>query len=184
MTPPNLTFSRHDAASAEGILDTVIVPVYEASHADVIGKEFYTAERFADRVRGYFKSPGFEIVIAYIDDAPVGQAFGYVLPPNPAWWTALTTEVPEGLIDETGTRTFALNELMVVPEWQGQGVAHALHDELLTRPQERATLLVREGNESAQRAYARWGWRKVGKAQPYEDSPHFDAMIIDLPVKA
>ncbi|GAA1775447.1 hypothetical protein [Actinomadura chokoriensis] len=48
--------------------------------------------------------------------------------------------------------------------------------------EERATLLVREDNESAQRAYARWGWRKAGKVQPFPDSPHFDSMIIDLPL--
>jgi GNAT superfamily N-acetyltransferase len=85
------------------------------------------------------------MVIAYVDDRPVGQAFGYALPPNARWWQGLSTPVPEGFTEETGTRTFALNELMVVPEWQGRGVAHALHDELLgSRKEQRATLLVRE----------------------------------------
>jgi predicted GNAT family acetyltransferase len=70
---------------------------------------------------------------------------------------------------------------MVVPDWQGKGVAHALHDELLgSRHEERATLLVREDNTAAKTAYARWGWHKVGKLRPYPDSPHFDAMILRL----
>lgn len=139
------------------------------------------AERFAERFPGYAKAPGFEIVIAYLGGEPVGQAFGYTLPPAARWWDGLTTPVPDGFTEETGSRTFALNELMVVPDWQGKGVAHALHDALLGgRAEERATLLVREDNTSAQRAYARWGWRKIGKSQPFPDSPHFDAMILDL----
>lgn len=174
------TFSHHDAASAADIVDSVIMPVYSASHEDVIDRPFYSAERFADRVRGYFGSPGFALVVAYIDGEPVGQAFGYRLPPGARWWDGLVTKAPPGLTDETGTRTFALCELMVVAKWQGRGIAHALHDDLLAaQPVERATLLVREDNESAQAAYARWGWCKVGRLQPYPDAPVYDALILE-----
>lgn len=184
MTPPDLAFTRHERDAVEEFLDGVIVRVYEGSHADVIDDPFYSAERFAERVRNYARAPGFEIVVAHVGGEPVGQAFGYALPPSARWWTALTTPVPDGFTEESGSRTFALNELMVVPAWQGQGVAHALHDALLGgRSEERATLLVREDNDSARRAYARWGWRKVGKAQPFPDSPHFDAMVLDLPAR-
>jgi GNAT superfamily N-acetyltransferase len=146
----------------------------------VIGNPFYSAERFAERVRGYFRAPGFEIVIAYIGGEPVGQAFGYAPPATSKWWGGLTTPVPDGFTEETGTRTFAFNELMVVPGWQGKDVAHALHDELLAgRREERATLLVREDNTSAQNAYRCWGWEKVGKLRPYPD-----AMILPLPGRA
>jgi GNAT superfamily N-acetyltransferase len=183
MTPPDLAFDRHDSASAAEILDSVIVPLYEASHADVIDNPFYSAERFAERVRGYLRAPGFEIVIARVGGGPVGQAFGYALPATSKWWDGLTTEVPEGFATETGARTFAFNELMVVPDWQGKGVAHALHDHLLAgRPEERATLLVREDNSSARNAYLRWGWEKIGKLRPYPDAPHFDSMVIALPL--
>lgn len=184
MTPPKLTFSRHGASAAEMILDSVIVPLYEASHANVIDNPFYTGERFAERVRGYLKAPGFEIVIARIGGEPVGQAFGYALPERARWWNGLTTPVPEGFTDETGSRTFAFNELMVVPQRQGQGVAHALHDQLLGgRSEERATLLVREDNTPAQNAYRRWGWQKIGKLRPYPDAPHYDSMVIALPLQ-
>ncbi|MPZ82137.1 MAG: GNAT family N-acetyltransferase [Actinophytocola sp.] len=91
--------------------------------------------------------------------------------------------MPDGFAEESGKRTFALNELMVVPLWQGRGVAHSLHDELLGgRSEARATLLVRENNSSAQNAYARWGWQKIGELRPYPDSPHFDAMVLPLPI--
>jgi GNAT superfamily N-acetyltransferase len=178
---PDVTFDRHDPASAEKILDSTIVPLYEASHADVIENPFYSGERFAERVRGYLQSPGFEIVIARIGGDPVGQAFGYALPSTSKWWDGLTTPVPAGFTTETGTRTFAFNELMVVPAWQGKGVAHALHDELLAgRTEERATLLVREDNTSAKLAYRRWGWEKIGKLRPFPDAPHFDSMTRPL----
>ncbi|REF00602.1 GNAT family N-acetyltransferase [Thermomonospora umbrina] len=179
----DLTFTRHDPAAVEAALDGVIVPLYEATHADVIGDPFYSAERFTERVRGYMQAPGFEIVVAYLDGVPVGQAFGYALPVSARWWSGLTTQVPDGFTTETGSRTFAFNELMVLPQWQGKGVAHALHDELLRgRREERATLLVREDNAPAQTAYARWGWRKIGKLRPYPDAPHYDALLIDLPL--
>lgn len=179
-----LTFSHHDATTTESILETVIGPVYEATHADVIADPFYSTERFIERVRGYVKAPGFALTAAYDDYHAVGLAFGYALPSNARWWDGLTTPTPGGFTDETGSRTFALNELMVSPEWQGKGIAHALHDELLAgRTEKRATLLVRENNNAAQTAYARWGWQKVGKLQPYPDSPHFDALVLPLPIQ-
>jgi ribosomal protein S18 acetylase RimI-like enzyme len=176
-----VTFTHYDAATAPAAMDTVIVPVYEASHTDVIADPFYSAARFAERVRGYVGAPGFELVAAAVDGEPVGQAFGYALPANARWWAGLTTPAEPGLTDETGTRTFALCELMVSPAWQSRGVAHALHDELLHhRSEQRATLLVRENNETAQRAYVKWGWRKIGKLKPYPDAPHYDAMLLAL----
>ncbi len=178
----NITFQHYDSESAPDVLDSVIVPLYEASHQDVIANPFYTAERFAERTRGYMRAPGFGLVVTSVDGEPAGQAFGYALPANARWWHGLTTEVPDGFTDETGTRTFALNELMVAPQWQGQGIAHATHDELLrSRNEERATLLVREDNEPARRAYLQWGWQKAAKLRPFPDSPHFDAMILPLP---
>jgi ribosomal protein S18 acetylase RimI-like enzyme len=178
------TFRHFAAESAEEILDSVVAPVYAASHIDVIANPFYSAERFVERVRGYLRAPGFELVAAYVDNEPIGQAFGYALPPNARWWEGLTTPMTEGFTVETGDRTFALNELMVVPDRQRMGVAHALHDDLLNgRQEQRATLLVREDNASAQQAYIRWGWEKVGKLRPYPDAPHFDAMILPLPLR-
>lgn len=177
----SITFTYHDASNTEQILETVIGPVYEASHQDVIADPFYSTARFVERVRGYIQSPGFTLVAAYDDKIAIGFAFGYALPANARWWHGLTTPTPDGFTTETGSRTFALNELMVTPDYQGQGIAHALHDELLrNRPEERATLLVRENNEIAQTAYKQWGWEKIGKLQPFTDSPHFDAMILPL----
>ena len=181
-----ITFTRHDGEAAAALLDDVLVRIYVDTHADVSDKAFYSEERAAERIRGYLRSPGFEIVIAYADGRPIGQAFGYALPATSRWWTGLTgDDLPDGFTTETGSRTFAFNELMVLPEWQGRHIAHALHDELLRgRAEERATILVREDNVPARTAYFRWRWRKVGKLQPFADSPHFDALILPLPVEA
>jgi ribosomal protein S18 acetylase RimI-like enzyme len=180
-TKPGVTFAHHDASSAEQVVESVIVPIYEATHADVIHDPFYGADRFVERARGYMKAPGFEIVTAEVDGKPVGLALGYALPVSARWWQGLTTPVEPELIAETGRRTFALCELMVHPDWQRHGIAHAVHDELLHhRPEERATLLVREDNTAAQAAYAKWGWTKLGKLKPYPDSPNYDALVLSL----
>jgi GNAT superfamily N-acetyltransferase len=179
-----ITYTHHDAASAAGIFGTVVIPVYEASHADVISNPFYSSDRFAERVRGYMRAPGFELVAALADNQAIGQAFGYTLQPGARWWSGLATAVQDGFTEETGRRTFALNELMVDPRWQRRGIARALHDELLgRRTEERATLLVRSDNEAAQTAYAHWGWTKVAKLRPFPDSPLFDALILPLPLQ-
>jgi ribosomal protein S18 acetylase RimI-like enzyme len=176
-----VVFTHHDGESVWSILDAVVLPLYEVTHTELLRDPFYSVERFATRVRGYTRSPGFEMVVAEAGGEAVGQAFGYALPAGARWWQGLTTQVDPRTIAETGRRTFALCELMVHPAWQRRGVARALHDELLHhRPEERATLMVREENLAAQRAYAKWGWRKLGKVRPYPDSPHYDALILRL----
>jgi ribosomal protein S18 acetylase RimI-like enzyme len=162
-------------------METTVLPLYEASHPDLLSNPFYRAERFAERVRGYMKAPGFELIVAEVAGAPRGLALGYALPEGARWWRGLTTPLDPEMIAETGDRTFALCELMVHPDWQRRGIAHALLDELLGhRPEDRATVLVREDNTPAQRAYAKWGWHKLGKLQPFPDSPHYDALVLDL----
>jgi ribosomal protein S18 acetylase RimI-like enzyme len=181
MTPPGTDFRHYDAEQAAAVIESVIVPLYEVTHADVISDPFYGAGRFAERVRGYCKAPGFEVVIATTGGELAGQAFGYALPESARWWQGLTTPVDPELIMETGHRTFALCELMVHPDWQRHGIAKALHDELLRkRPEGRATLLVRADNTAAQAAYARWGWAKIATLRPYPDSPNYDALILPL----
>lgn len=167
-----VAFMRYDAGSADGVMETVVVPVYEASHADVISDPFYSAARFAERVRGYMKAPGFELVTATAGGEPVGLALGYTLPAGARWWSGLTTPAEPGMTDETGARTFALCELMVVPAWQRRGVAHALHDELLgRRREERATLLVRETTHPRSRHTRGGGGRRQANSGPTPTLP-------------
>jgi GNAT superfamily N-acetyltransferase len=181
----DLTVRHYDAVGAQSIAEQLIVPIYEASHADVLANPFYDTRRFLERLAGYTQRDGFELVVGSVSagagDQPAGLAFGYTLPPTTRWWEGLVTPVPEGFTDEDGTRTFAFNELMVHPRWQRRGIARALHDALLAgRPERRATLLVRADNTPARTAYLRWGWQTVAQLQPFPDAPVFDAMVLPL----
>ena len=51
---------------------------------------------------------------------------------------------------------------------------------LVSRTEERVTLLVDPINEPARRAYAKWGYEVVGRIQPFPDSPKFEAMVKEL----
>jgi ribosomal protein S18 acetylase RimI-like enzyme len=173
---------HYDAASATEVLDSVIVPLYVASHQH-LSDQFHSTERFAERTRSYLRAPGFGMVVAFVDGQPVAQAFGYALPPNARWWQGLTTPVEDGFTNETGNRTFALNELMVMPEWEGKGMAKAAHHELMrSRTEDRATLLVDPDNERAKSMYEHLGYVKIGTLRPFPDAPNFDAMILPLPI--
>lgn len=124
------------------------------------------------------------MVIAYDGEVPVGQAWGWPLPANSAWWSGLLSIPEEGFTDETGTRTFALSEIMVELDHTGQGIAHLLHDRLLIhRNEDRATLLVEPDNARARNAYLRWGWRPVSHLRPgWDSAPLFDVLIRALPL--
>jgi ribosomal protein S18 acetylase RimI-like enzyme len=177
-----LKLEHLDAAGARRIATQVIVPVYEASHADELDDPFHSTERFLERLVAYTQRDGFELVVAYAGGSvPIGLAFGYALPETTRWWRGLVTPVPDGFTDEDGRRTFAVNEIMVRPEWQRRGVARTMNSELLSgRPERRATLLANPDNAPAQAAYARWGWRKVARLRPFPDAPVYDALIIAL----
>ena len=86
--------------------------------------------------------------------------------------------------DEDGTRTLALNEIVVRRAWRGTGVAHQMHEDLLKgRSEQRVTLLVnpKAGDGKVQAVYERWGYEKIGEQQPFADSPVFAAMMRSLP---
>jgi ribosomal protein S18 acetylase RimI-like enzyme len=180
-----LEFRHYDGEGAQAIRDTVALIQREA-YAEAIerGDPFETGDVPMRRFDAYTRRPGFDLVVAFRDGEPLGQAWGWPLDKDTAWWRGLLTEVEPGFTDEDGTRTFAFSELMVRRRWSGEGVGHALHDELLKgRPETRATLLVRPENTRAYRAYRRWGWRKAAELRPgIEHAPLMDVLILPLPL--
>lgn len=191
--PRRLSLQRYGAeeVATEGDLT---VSLWEAIYGErMLHDPFYATDRFLVRLRGYAAAPGFSLVLATLslmgspgdgerqEPITAGLSCGYTLPPGARWWNGLLGEVPEGFTTETGQRTFAINEILVHPHWQGHGIATLLHDHLLgDRLEERATLLVNPINTRARDIYIAWGWRRVASLKPFSDSPTYDAMILDL----
>lgn len=157
--------------------------LYEAAYVGTPQEHdvFYSRDRFAERLAGYARVPGFELVTIRERGELIGYAFGYLLPEGARWWTGLVKDPPEGFTTETGSRTFALCELHVRGDRRGCGWASRAHAELMGNraDQERATVLVRPENP-ARAAYERWGYRPVGELKPYPDSPTYIALVLDL----
>ncbi|MGH3780521.1 MAG: GNAT family N-acetyltransferase [Pseudonocardiaceae bacterium] len=181
--PSGLSFQRFDAVGGRAQRDTVEL-IYCDAYVDFVasGDPFRSVETFMSRFDAYTSRDGFDQVIAYLDGEPVGQSWGWALRPNSAWWHGLLAEPEPGFTVEDGIRTFALSELMVRQRWTGQGIAYALHAELLRERREtRATLLVLPDNTTAHQIYTRWGWCKVAQLRPdWPDAPLFDVLILPL----
>ncbi|WP_030175223.1 GNAT family N-acetyltransferase [Spirillospora albida] len=184
----DLRFRRYGAAGARAIRQT-IEDIYRDAYAAAVASAdpFDSPEAFMTRFDSYTSRDGeFDMVVAYDGDVAVGQAWGWPLGKNAAWWRGLVEEPEPGFTTETGSRTFALSEIMVRQDRTGRGIAHALHDELLAaRSEDRATLLVEAENERAYRAYVSWGWTRVGQLQPgWPSAPLFDVLIRQLPLSS
>ncbi|MGP3977490.1 GNAT family N-acetyltransferase [Streptomyces sp. 8N114] len=168
---------------AEG-LDEIrpqLLAVYSEVYADRLSEEFHSVARFDERLGWNAEVPGFAAAVGYQRDQPVGYAFGCVLQPGTNWWSGLRTPVPDGATAETGTRTFALSELMVVESLRGSGAAKQIHDALLDgRAEERVTLLVEHDHPRVRARYEEWGYRRLGEVVPFPDAPVYDAMLLTL----
>jgi ribosomal protein S18 acetylase RimI-like enzyme len=156
-----IRLERYDEPSVDRIYDA-LVTLYAETHQDLAGNIFYTTDRFKEFLVKQRAQPGYELVAAWADDRLAGVAFGFSRP-------------AEG--------QFAFCELMVTPDFQRQGIAKRLHDELLRqRPEPQTVLLVRKDNASAQAAYKKWGWTKIGDLQPTPEAPNFDELALPLPI--
>ena len=170
--PDKIQFERHDAAGARTLADKVSF-IHRDAYADIIssGDPFETPDAFMNRFKSHSSHPDLDFIIASIGDDPVGQIWGFPIG-QPTYGEAKLT--------------FALCEIMVRKAWTGQGIAHALHDELLAaRTEPQAELYVRPDNSRAYRAYLKWGWRRIGETRPdLPDAPLFDVLILPLPIAA
>ncbi|GAA4612815.1 hypothetical protein GCM10023195_55180 [Actinoallomurus liliacearum] len=178
---PDLAFRHYDAEADQTIRNTVALIHHEAYAAAIErGDPFESGDELMRRFDAYTRRDGFDLVVAYLDDEPIGQAWDRPLCPDTTWWNGLMSDVQPGFTDKDGTRTFAFSEFMVRQRWTGKGIGHSLHSELLApRTEKRATLLVRRENTTAYRAYTRWGWgRQLRPAMP--NAPLMHVLILDL----
>jgi GNAT superfamily N-acetyltransferase len=181
-----LTFRHYGPPTARAVQDIVAL-IYSDAYAPAIasGDPFVAHEAFMRRFDAHTAHPFFDLVIAWAGDEPVGQAWGWSEHDAAAGPLRDAALGAGGRFDAEGcTGTFALAEIMVRTAWRGQGVAHALHDELLlARTERQAELYVRPANVNAYRAYLKWGWHKVSETRPdLPDAPQFDVLILPLPI--
>jgi len=176
VSTPGVTFRLLDgeqAAAQEGEL--------QALHREVYG-QFGDGAEFSRRFRVRRRQPGFVLAEAHHGGYLVGYASGMPLRSSTSWWKGLTTPLPAEVTTEHPGRTFALTELLVRAAWRRQGIGESLHDLILDgRPEERATLTVPPGAIAAQRAFRKWGWRKVARTHgPDPGSPALDVLVTVL----
>ncbi|AUG76666.1 N-acetyltransferase [Kitasatospora sp. MMS16-BH015] len=145
--------------------------------AEAATDPFFSVERFTDRLHRHAAAPRWGCAFGEVDGQPVGYAYGFAR--TAAYqWGGLLTAVPAEDLAETGTRTFALCEVMVRAPWRGTGIAHTLHEEPLShRIEERSHLLVEEEHPQVRAQYERWGYHWMGTMQPYADAPRYDSML-------
>ncbi|GAA3387106.1 GNAT family N-acetyltransferase [Cryptosporangium minutisporangium] len=180
--PTHLVTRAYDTAGVREMQDELFA-LYAEVYADQLSDPFYSVERFADRFAGHSNRSTFRLVTGRIGTELIGYAYGGPLSANTQWWRGLREEIPPDVLTEDGSRTFALNEIMVKASWRRRGIARSLHDMLLDgRPERRATLLVDPANTPARTAYLSWGWQILGPLQPFPDAPVYDALVVDLPL--
>ena len=186
----DVTFRCYNAVSARRIR-AVVEAVYVGSYVEAIasGDPFDSVEAFMHRFDSYTSGSSFDLVVAYHGDDAIGQTWGWPLDERAmttGWWDGLLDEPEPDFTWEDVRQTFALSEIMVFQDWTGKDIAHALHDQLLlSREEQRATLLVEPDNVHAHRAYLHWGWHKVAQLRPgWEHAPLFDVLILPLPLRS
>ncbi|MER6422686.1 GNAT family N-acetyltransferase [Streptomyces sp. NPDC001137] len=173
-----LRLERRDAVGLRDIRQQLL-DVYAEIYKERLGEEFHSVERFDERLGWNAEVPGFAAVVGYVDDTPIGYAYGCTLQETTRWWNGLQTPVPDGATMENGSRTLALSELMVVEKVRGTGIAQQIHDALLSgRPEERVTLLVERDRPKVRALYESWGYEWFGEVQPFPDSPLYDALVL------
>ncbi|WP_327037967.1 GNAT family N-acetyltransferase [Micromonospora maris] len=174
----NLVLKTINATESEEHTEA-LVALYLEIYADA--GDFYGEDRYRRQLALHRQRPGWQMVTATVDGELVGYIYGFPLASDTTWWHGIEEPYPAGFTEEDGRRTFALSELLVRPAWQRQGIAQALHDELVgARPESRMTLLARPDNAPAQAAYRSWGWQRVTRLRPaWDNAPLFDVLTLE-----
>ncbi|MFJ5677988.1 GNAT family N-acetyltransferase [Streptomyces sp. NPDC093097] len=154
-----------------------LVDLYANVRAELLHLPNYQVSTFTERLDRHGSEPGWETVIAYADDEPVGYAYANTIEPGNRWWTRLVSPAPE---QYTSGPTVAIKEIGVVQPWRGRGIAQRMHEHLLgARPERYATLLVngQAGDGKVQALYEGWGYVVIGAQQPLSpDAPQLNCM--------
>lgn len=139
----------------------------------------HSEQRFDERLASHASGSSWACVVGDIEGAPVGFAYGRL--DSVREWREILEPVDPAVRAYGEDGTFGLCEIMVRRPWRGKGIARGIHDDLMgRRPEQRAFLLVDSEHPKVRALYESWGYRKAGQMQPFEDSPRYDAMVLDL----
>ncbi|MGW4324378.1 GNAT family N-acetyltransferase [Nocardia sp. NPDC004573] len=179
-TSRSLELARYDAAGTLELADELKI-LYRDSHREQQDNPWYSPGRFWERLEEmYAPIAGFELVTGRIDGRMIGYAFGTPYNRSQAVWKKAVRVYPRLATGSESAPVYIFREFAVHPDYQGQGYARIIHNALLSqRPERLAYLLVRVGNP-ARAAYEAWGWRVIGRDQPFADSPIMDEMARPL----
>ncbi|MCC9307470.1 GNAT family N-acetyltransferase [Kitasatospora sp. RB6PN24] len=156
----------------QGLLD-----VYADVRAPLLHLANYRVEAFAERLDRHSEEPGFELVLGYDGDVPIGYAYGNTADADDRYWKRMAEPLPDGFTD---TPVLVIKEIGVRIPWRGTGTARRIHDELLAhRTEGRVTLMVNPlaGDGKVRALYESWGYQAVNSQQPSPDSPRLTAML-------
>ncbi|MFI1965586.1 GNAT family N-acetyltransferase [Streptomyces pathocidini] len=154
-----------------------LLDVYAEVRAPLLHLPNYAVTAFGERLDRHGSEPGFEAVLAYDGDHPVGYAYGNQIEAGDRYWQR-TSPAPRE--EFTGHPAVALKEIGVRPGWRGTGVARRIHDALLAdRDEPYVTLMVNEaaGGGKVHALYRTWGYQDIGHSQPSPASPRLTVMI-------
>jgi GNAT superfamily N-acetyltransferase len=161
-------------------LDTVrgdLLDVYAEVRAPLLHLANYAVSSFGERLDRHAAEPGFQAVLAYEGQNPVGYVYGNRIEDGDRYWQR-THPVPSEKY--TAQAAVALKEIGVRTAWRGTGVARRIHDAFLADRSERyVTLMVNQaaGDGKVHALYRSWGYEDLGYSQPSPASPHLTVMI-------
>ncbi len=180
MTAPTRLGYRHYTTADVADIRDILVDIYAEVYADRLSEPFLTADRFQDRLNWHLSEPNWGAVVGYVDDQPVGYTYGASRSANASYWQHVSPTPVAEFARETGTRTFALFELMVRAPWRKTGVSRTLHDELVcSRHEDRVCLFVEHDHPKVRALYETWGYAIVGVSRPRPEAPVYDVMVLD-----
>ncbi|WP_405009927.1 GNAT family N-acetyltransferase [Kitasatospora sp. NBC_01539] len=167
--------ARHFTDLAD--IRATLIEVYADVRAPLLHLPNYALPAFAERLDRHGTEPGFEAVVGFVENEPVGYAYGNAVGPGDRWWTRMAESMPA---DITDIPTLALKEIGVREPWRGTGVARRIHDALLQRrPEKQVGLMVNPaaGDGKVMALYESWGYRAINNVRPTPEAPPLVAMI-------